>query len=65
MQRTMVKAVIDLLEESARLLLQKETLDTPDLERLFKSVKPAKEFAPAVAPCAKKVAAAVADGGGA
>jgi hypothetical protein len=24
-----------LLEERARLLLQKETLDTPDLERLF------------------------------
>jgi cell division protease FtsH len=30
-----------LLETSARLLLQKETLDTPDLERLFAAVKPA------------------------
>ena len=28
-----------LLEESAQLLLQKETLDTPDLERLFAAVK--------------------------
>ena len=30
-----------LLEESARLLLQKETLDTPVLERLFAGVRPA------------------------
>jgi ATP-dependent Zn protease len=29
-----------LLEQSARLLLQKETLDTPDLERLFAGMKP-------------------------
>ena len=50
----------DVLEESARLLLEKETLDTPDLERLFKSVKPAAAtFTPAVAPCTKRVAAAV------
>jgi cell division protease FtsH len=53
----------ELLEESARLLLQKETLDTPDLTRLFKSVKPASAtFTPAVAPCTKRVAAAVAEG---
>jgi cell division protease FtsH len=30
-----------LLDESARLLLQKETLDTPDLERLFATVESA------------------------
>ena len=52
----------DLLEESARLLLEKETLDTPDLTRLFESVKPAAAFTPAVAPCTKRVAAAVVDG---
>ena len=31
----------DLLERSARLLLEKETLETADLERLFSSLKPA------------------------
>ncbi len=53
----------DLLEESARLLLEKETLDTSDLTRLFKAVKPAAAmFAPAVAPCTKRVSAAMAEG---
>jgi cell division protease FtsH len=40
-----------LLEESARLLLEKETLDTPDLARLFASVKPAAAFTPAAPAC--------------
>jgi cell division protease FtsH len=45
----------ELLEESARILLQKETLDTPDLERLFKSVKLAPvTFVSALSPCARK-----------
>jgi cell division protease FtsH len=44
----------DLLEQSARQLLQKETLDTPDLERLFATIKPAPDtFTPASAPCQK------------
>jgi cell division protease FtsH len=44
----------DLLERSARQLLEKETLDTPDLEQLFASIKPAPAtFTPASAPCAK------------
>jgi cell division protease FtsH len=48
----------DLLERSARLLLEKETLDTPELERLFVSVKPAAEvFEVGAAPCSKKVVA--------
>ncbi|MCU0692505.1 MAG: ATP-dependent zinc metalloprotease FtsH [Polyangiaceae bacterium] len=52
-----------LLQESARLLLEKETLDTADLTRLFKSVKPAAAtYTPAVAPCTKRVAAAMAEG---
>jgi cell division protease FtsH len=55
----------ELLEESARLLLEKETLDTPDLERLFRSVKPAAAFVPAVAPCAKRAAEAASGGSGA
>ncbi len=43
-----------LLEESARQLLQKETLDTEDLGRLFSTIKPAaREFAQAQASCAK------------
>jgi hypothetical protein len=55
----------DLLEESARLLLEKETLDTPDPARLFKSVKPAAAiFTPALAPCTKRVAAVVAGASG-
>jgi cell division protease FtsH len=42
----------DVLETSARLLLEKETLDAPDLERLFTSIKPAPtSFTPAAAPC--------------
>jgi cell division protease FtsH len=42
----------DVLETSARQLLEKETLDAPDLERLFASVKPAPAtFAAAAAPC--------------
>jgi cell division protease FtsH len=53
----------ELLEESARLLLAKETLDAPDLERLFRSVKPASAgVAPAIAACTEKVAPAVAEG---
>jgi cell division protease FtsH len=42
----------ELLEIGARELLQKETLDTPDLDRLFASVKAAPEtFVPAAMPC--------------
>jgi cell division protease FtsH len=42
----------DLLEQSARQLLEKETLDAPDLERLFAAIKPAPAtFTPASAPC--------------
>jgi cell division protease FtsH len=42
----------DVLESSARLLLEKETLDAPDLERLFAQVRPASStFTPAAAPC--------------
>jgi cell division protease FtsH len=49
---TVLKENRALLGESAQLLLQKETLDTPDLERLFQSVKPAAaSFAPAIPPC--------------
>jgi len=45
----------DVLETSARLLLEKETLDAPDLERLFASIKPAPTtFAPAAAPCKER-----------
>jgi len=32
----------------------KKAHDTPDLERLFKSVKPAAAFNPALAPCRKE-----------
>jgi cell division protease FtsH len=40
------------LNTSAQLLLEKETLDAPELERLFASVKAAPEgFTPAIAPC--------------
>jgi cell division protease FtsH len=40
------------LNASAQLLLEKETLDAPELERLFASLKPAPEsFTPAAAPC--------------
>ena len=43
------------LEESSRLLLQKETLDTPDLEQLFRSVKPVPAtFTPTTAPCSQR-----------
>ncbi len=52
----------DLLERSARLLLEKETLDTPDLTRLFQSVKSAAAFTPAAAPCAQRAAAGLAEG---
>jgi hypothetical protein len=53
----------DLLEEGARLLLEKETLDAPDLTRLFKSVKPAAAtFTPPVPRCAERVAPVVAEG---
>jgi hypothetical protein len=39
----------------ARLLLEKETLDTADLERLFSSLKPAPAtFTPAAAPCGER-----------
>jgi cell division protease FtsH len=42
----------EVLEASARELLQKETLDAPDLERLFASIKPAPtNFVPATMPC--------------
>jgi cell division protease FtsH len=44
----------DLLEQSARQLLEKETLDAPDLERLFAAIKPAPTtFTPASTPCPK------------
>jgi cell division protease FtsH len=40
------------LEESARLLLEKETLDTAELEAIFKKVRPAAaDFRPATPPC--------------
>jgi cell division protease FtsH len=40
------------LEESAQLLLQKETLDAPDLARLFAKVEPAPAtFPPSAPPC--------------
>jgi cell division protease FtsH len=43
------------LEESAQRLLQKETLDTADLEQLFKSLKGAPTtFAAAIPPCSKQ-----------
>ena len=42
----------DVLHESARQLLEKETLDTPDLERIFAEIKPAPaEIARATPPC--------------
>ena len=42
----------NLLEKSAQLLLQQETLDAPELEGLFKSLKPAPtEFSASVARC--------------
>jgi cell division protease FtsH len=42
----------EVLERSARLLLQKETLDAADLEHLFASLHPAEEpFVPAAPPC--------------
>jgi len=45
----------DLLEESARMLLQRETLDTPELERLLAKVKPAPErYRLAQAPCSPR-----------
>jgi cell division protease FtsH len=49
----------DLLERSARLLLEKETLETADLERLFSTLKPARATftAPAVH-CGKRGPAA-------
>ena len=49
----------ELLEQSARLLLAKETLDTSDLERLFASVKAAPpEIVAATAPCSGSGASA-------
>jgi len=51
----------ELLEESARMLLAKETLEAPDLEQLFKTVKPASAArASAVSPCAGGVGSATA-----
>ena len=48
-----------LLEESARLLLEKETLDTPELERLFSSVKAAPAtFGPAGVPSKERPSSA-------
>jgi cell division protease FtsH len=52
----------NLLDESARMLLEKETLDTPDLMRLFTSVKQATVLAPGVSSPSRRVAAAVAEG---
>jgi cell division protease FtsH len=53
----------ELLEESARLLLERETLDTPDLERLFRSVKrAAPSTPPPIAPSTKRPVAVVAEG---
>jgi cell division protease FtsH len=53
----------DLLGKSARLLLEKETLDTADLERLFSSLKPAPAtFTPAAAPCGERNPTAAAQG---
>lgn len=47
----------ELLEESARRLLEKETLDSPDLERLFARVKPAPATSsPAASPACGLVA---------
>jgi cell division protease FtsH len=52
-----------LLEESARLLLEKETLDTPDLERLFASVQKAPAtFVPADVPCKERRSSATVAG---
>ena len=49
---TVLKENRALLDESAHLLLQKETLDTPDLDHLFAKIKPASTtFVAAVAPC--------------
>ncbi|MBF0118502.1 MAG: ATP-dependent zinc metalloprotease FtsH [Desulfobacterales bacterium] len=43
------------LEESARLLLKKETLDAGDLEGLFQALKPAStDFTPSIACCSKE-----------
>ncbi len=54
----------NLLEESARLLLEKETLDTSDLEQLFSSIKAASTvFEPKGAPCAGRTAVSTASGG--
>jgi ATP-dependent Zn protease len=42
----------DVLEESAKRLLKQETLEAPDLETLFKSLKPASlEFAASAPEC--------------
>ena len=53
------KAVLEenraILEASAKRLLEKETLDTTDLEQLFKPIKAAPTtFAPADPPCGKQ-----------
>jgi cell division protease FtsH len=54
----------DVLETSARLLLEKETLDAADLERLFASVKRAPvAFVATVAPCNQTGAGVPSDGG--
>jgi cell division protease FtsH len=46
------------LEESARRLLEKETLDTADLQQLFKSLKGASTtFAAVIPPCSKQALA--------
>jgi cell division protease FtsH len=51
------------LEESAQRLLQKETLDTADLEQLFKSLKSATAtFSPVVPPCGKQAALPASNG---
>jgi cell division protease FtsH len=47
------------LESSARLLLEKETLEAPDLDRLFAALKPAPTtFTPAAPPCRETARAA-------
>jgi cell division protease FtsH len=53
------------LEESAQRLLQKETLDTSDLEQLFKLLKGAPTtFAAAIPPCGKQASLTAGQGGG-
>lgn len=61
--RSILEENRSLLEDSARLLLQEETLDEHDLRQIFKAVKPAPDdFQSAEPPCGDQATIDIGDG---